>query len=573
MVDRPATATPSWRFNEVLLVIWSRILTPWRLFWRRTWFYRLLLNGRLAEKLSFYPYDALPRRLEDADAVMRGRFRFLGHVEEAGDKSIFDRPTAPLQWQEALHAFEWLPPLSAAGGDPARRIATELIGKWVRKFTRYGQPEWSPEVMAKRLIHLFAHGRMVIINSDLMWRSKLFVSLREQSRMLARIAREAPDGLPRLETAAAVVLSGICLENTDHRIESGLAMLEEEVAIQILPDGGHVSRSPEALLNAYRHIMMVIDALRTTQREVPPSLRSAYDRMAPMIRFFRHGDGGLGLFNGGHECDPKVIAGLLARDEVRGQPLGHARHSGYQRLAAARSLLLFDCGTSPPREFSTHAHAGALAFEFSTGEQRLIVNCGATSALNSSWATALRATAAHSTLTLSDRSSASIQPKGIVRDLLGARLCDGPVAIEMRRNEGPHGWTLLASHDGYVAPFGLRHERQLTLSPRGDTLTGADRLLPDGPPPQGRKRSELPFAIRFHIHPEVRVSPSQGGGMILKLPTGEGWRFRTGGQLSVEESVYLGSEQVRRCEQLVITGAVKDQPVEVAWVFEQIGAS
>ena len=43
----------------------------------------------------------------------------------------------------------------------------------------------------------------MIANSDMLWRSKLFVSLREQSRMLARIAREAPDGMPRFEAAAA----------------------------------------------------------------------------------------------------------------------------------------------------------------------------------------------------------------------------------------------------------------------------------------------------------------------------------------------------------------------------------
>ena len=45
------------------------------------------------------------------------------------------------------------------------------------------------------------------------------------------------------------------------RLEAGLARLEEEIERQILPDGGHVSRSPEALLYAYRHLIMVMDAL------------------------------------------------------------------------------------------------------------------------------------------------------------------------------------------------------------------------------------------------------------------------------------------------------------------------
>jgi len=143
------------------------------------------------------------------------------------------------------------------------------------------------------------------------------------------------------------------------------------------------------------------------------------------------------------------------------------------------------------------------------------------------------------------------------------------VDIQTRRVETPHGWQVEASHDGYAKPFGLRHERQITLSVQGLAVTGTDRLLPVVQPSR-RGRRDIPFAVRFHIHPDVRITPSQGGGILLKLPNGEGWRFRSGTQIAVEESVYLGTGQLRRTEQIVLTGAVKDQPVEVAWVFEHI---
>jgi uncharacterized heparinase superfamily protein len=126
-----------------------------------------------------------------------------------------------------------------------------------------------------------------------------------------------------------------------------------------------------------------------------------------------------------------------------------------------------------------------------------------------------------------------------------------------------------AGHDGYVEPFGIRHERQITVSRQGLAVTGVDRLSPKS----ARSHTPLSFTIRFHIHPDVRVSPSQGGGVLLKLPNGEGWRFRSGAQLSVDESVYLGGDTLRRTEQLVLTGSVKDQLAEAAWIFEQIGSS
>ncbi len=303
--------------------------------------------------------------------------------------------------------------------------------------------------------------------------------------------------------------------------------------------------------------------------EVPHAVRSAYDRIAPMIRFFRHGDGALALFNGGTEGDPRTVAGLLARDEVRGQPFAYARHTAYQRMTAGKTLLLLDCGTVPPGPFSCDAHAGCLAFEFSSAGQRIVVNCGAAGASQPKWESALRATAAHSTLVVADASMAAILPPGFARTMLGPRLLRGPTEIETRRVETAQGWSVEASHDGYMVPFGIRHERQITLvAARARRHRRRPRAAQ-----AGQARKDTAFAIRFHVHPDVRMSPSQGGAVLLKLPNGEGWRFRSGAPVSLEESVYLGGDQVRRTEQIVLSGSVKDQPVEVAWVFEQIGTS
>jgi uncharacterized heparinase superfamily protein len=545
----------------------ARILTPLRIAWRRNWFYRRLLRGQLTDHFAHHPYDALPRRLEDADGLLRGRFRFHGETVEAKDGvSIFDlKPPSPI-WQAALHGFDWLPALSTAGGEAARKLATNLIAQWIKRNTCYSEPVWSPEILSRRLVHIFSHGRMVIPNSEMTWRSRLFVSLREQAKILERTWREAPEGLPRLQAAAALALSGACMQDGSRRLESGLVALEAEVEAQILPDGGHLSRSPEALLSAWRHLVMVLETLGALNLEPPHTLRNAADRIATMVRFFRHGDGALALFHGGLENDPRVVAGLLAQDQVRGSPFHHARHSGYQRLAVGRTLVLMDAGKAPPGGYGLDAHAGFLAFEFSSGDSRVVVNCGAGGLSHRAWNGALRATAAHSTVTVGDVSSAAMLPAGLARDLLGPRLTGGPREAPSRRLETTQGWTVEASHDGYSDAFGLVHERQVTLSPQGLMLTGRDRLIESG-----RGLAPQNFAVRFHIHPDVRVSRLEGGGILLKLPNGEGWRFRCGGGLlEVEESIYLGGGTVRRTSQLVISGALREAQTEVAWVFEQI---
>ena len=536
---------------------------------RSTWLYRRLLGGPLADHIVYNPTDPLPRKLDDAEALLRGKFKFQGEVAEAGDRSIFDRAGPSVEWREALHAFAWLPPLSAAGGEAARTLATNLVSQWLKRHSKYSEPAWLPHIIARRLVAVFAHGRFILTNADMLWRSKVYVSLREQSRMLARIAKEAPEGLPRIEAAAGLALSGLCLDDSPKRMEQGLIRLEEELMRQILPDGGHLSRSPDALVQAYRYLVMVMEVLSSTGQMIPPGLRVALDRMAPMVRFFRHGDGALALFNGGGECHGRMIQALLQRDDVKGQPFGYARHSGYHRLHASRTLVLFDCGAPPPGAFSANAHAGCLSFEMSSGTHRIIVNCGtATLAGHRDWQAALRATAAHSTATVADTSSAVILREGWIRRLVGPRIVQGPDNIETRRIETEKGNIVVASHDGYIVPFGIRHERELTLSPHGLALTGADRLVPR----QDRK-DMLPFAVRFHVHPDVRLSRAESGYILLKLPNGEGWRFRATHPVAVEESVYLGGEAIRRTEQLVITGQVKNEPVEIGWIIEQIGGA
>lgn len=571
MASRPtkSSSPPLALLPEVLKVSLWRSLAGWRAWYRSSWAYRRFLKGQLTDRIDYQPQDLHPRRLEEADALLRGRFKFEGEMVDAGTKSIFDAPPVSQPWGEALHSFSWLGPLAAAGGEASRTLATNLMSQWLKRFSRYSEPAWLPQVMARRLIAIFCHGRFIVTASDMLWRSKVFVSLREQSRMLARIAGEAPQGLPQIEAAAALTLSGICLADSSRRVETGIERLEAALAEQILPDGGHISRSPETLVEVYRLLIMVLEALGYCGYPVPIGVRGALDRMSPMVRFFRHGDGGLALFNSGGESSPRMIQTLLQRDDVKGQPFGYARHSGYHRMSANRTMVLLDCGTPPPGAYSATAHAGCLAFEFGAGAQRIVVNCG-TALLGGHrrWQHALRATAAHSTLTLADTSSATVLRDGWVRRCLGPRLVHGPVQIETRRMDTEKGTTVVAAHDGYLHPFGIRHERELTLSPQGLAVTGVDRLIP-----VHERKETLNFAIRFHIHPDVRISTAQNGDIVLKLPNGEGWRLRATGSIGTEESVYLGGDNVRRSEQIVVTGTVKNETAEIGWMFEQIGAA
>ncbi len=132
------------------------------------------------------------------------------------------------------------------------------------------------------------------------------------------------------------------------KLERGLRQLARETDAQLLPDGGHVERSPRAQLGALEALIAARAALVARQAEVPPALQSAIDRAAPMLRFFRHGDGALALFNGADEETAETVERVLAHAEARGRAPHSAPHVGFQRLQAGRSLVIVDTG-APPR--------------------------------------------------------------------------------------------------------------------------------------------------------------------------------------------------------------------------------
>ena len=112
-----------------------RLLTVPRIVWRRSFIYRRFLKGQLADHIVFHPWDALPRKLEEADSLLRGRFRFYGQTVDVPDGvSVFDLKPPSQAWQEALHSFQWLPALSTAGGEASRKLATNLIGQWLKRY-------------------------------------------------------------------------------------------------------------------------------------------------------------------------------------------------------------------------------------------------------------------------------------------------------------------------------------------------------------------------------------------------------------------------------------------------------
>src|SRR3546814_4143079 len=108
-----------------------------------------------------------------------------------------------------------------------------------------------------------------------------------------------------------LVYGGACLASERPGLPAALRLLEAEIARQVLPDGGHAERSPVVQLEVLRHFVEMRAMLAAAQEESPAALQNAIDRMAPALRFFRHGDDRLALFNGRSEEHTSELQSLM----------------------------------------------------------------------------------------------------------------------------------------------------------------------------------------------------------------------------------------------------------------------
>ena len=133
---------------------------------------------------------------------------------------------------------------------------------------------------------------------------------------------------------------------------------------------------------------------------------------------------------------------------------------------------------------------------------RIVVNCGLPATSRESWRQVARATAAHSTVTFNDTSSARFVDSGPLKRMLhGMPIVGGPHECRGRRARSTTAPSLLrASHDGYADEFGVIHQRTLMLSADGSRLDGEDAFTPAraSAVPTGRDavRGALPPASR-----------------------------------------------------------------------------
>jgi uncharacterized heparinase superfamily protein len=521
------------------------------------------------DRLLIAPQDLRTADATRASEIYAGRFAFAGKVVICDRRSPFEMTPPSDEWAVMLLSFQWLRHLRAADSAITRANARALIDDWISIQGKWHPLGWRNDILARRILCWLSQAPFVLQDADARFYRRFIRSLSRQVRYLRRTLRHSREGLPRLQALMALNYASLCMQGQAGALRGNARKLIEELRAQIRPDGGHISRNPGTLIEILADLLPLRQLFSARNLQPPQAINNAIDRMMPMLRFFRHADGNFAQFNGMGPTPVDLLATVLAYDDARGSPLSNAPHSGYQRMEAAQTALIIDSGRPPPVAVSQEAHAGCLSFELSWKQHRLVVNCGLPAVNRETWRQVARATPAHSTVTVNERSSCRFVESAPFRKLLaGIPIVAGPRDVRTARDEQDGTITLRASHDGYVTEYGLVHHRVMRLAADGRALDGEDSFSDaEGNEPSGTAPDD--YAVRFHLHPSIKASRlSDGRGVILLLPDKELWTFATlADAVQIEESVYLSaSEGPRRTVQIVVYGNARPAPV-VRWSF------
>ncbi len=548
--------------------------------------YRLGLDGAMLSAPFRKP--ARPRLLATVESPLAGD-RTVGMALRAGHFLVHGLkvPIAEVDYESSsrlappfervIHGFGWLRDLAAAGPREQGIDTAERICKlWLAANPRPGKcAAWQVEHVAQRLMAWLVQAPLVLSGRDESLRPSLLAALDETARWLDREVRRTADPLGAVLGWGAVTAAGLLLPQGKPRRLYGEAGLIAALGDLVGEDGGALSRSPIAQMDAIAMLTDLEACYAAAGRDFPAPLSLMRELLVPPLLAMRHGDGGLGSWQGNGATRADRLAALIDASGVRARPLKDVRHWGYHRLTGGKTVVQIDAAPPPRANHARWGCASTLAFEMSDGPHRLIVNCGG-AALAGGQVPArieqgLRASAAHSTLVLDNANSTAV--------LLGGKLGKGVERVEVERGilarAGGEAHRIEASHDGYLARYGLTHRRILMLRADGSELLGEDILVP---PPKRGQRGKVGFAIRFHLGRgvEARLAEDRRGAMLV-LPDGALWQFRLGGNdagagVEIEESMWVdGDGRPHAIEQLVIQGMVSRGGGQFSWLLKKTG--
>lgn len=420
-------------------------------------------------------------------------------AQTAWMQADWEQADAPALWRFHLHYWDWSWALAAepdrAG---ARAWFAALWRSWQAATVAGRGGAWHPYPAALRAWSFCGVHRDLIAGSEI--EDCFIASLSTHTGFLRRHLETDVGGNHLIKNLKA--LAGLAEFFADEGLlDRTLGRLTGQLAVQVLPDGGHYERAPAYHVQVLADLIDVAGLIRAAGREPAPQLALAIRRMRRWLSCVLTPDGQVPLLNDGYPVDAGLVGAVGAGTAPR-HPLMVLRDTGLVRASAGGWDLLADVGAPCPDELPAHAHADTLSCLVYVDGVPLLADTGTSTYAPGPVRDYERSTAAHNTVEVDGTDSTEVW--GAFRAARRARVSE----VSARADAGV--LTVEAVHDGFRRlPGRPAHRRRWSLSQTGlrvDDLIGGS--------------GDHAMTVRWHLAPgsEVRLS---AGGAVVSTPAGE----------------------------------------------------
>lgn len=499
-----------------------------------------------------------PADRETVHEMMSGRYLLAAKLVDTQGLSPFATQTGNPGWQDELQSFSWLRHFRDSRDPGERRFARMLVLDWIGRYRKFDRSIWQVRLTAQRVLNWLRHFTLLTDEASPEQVQTIAQALGAQVQSLRlrwQLAREPED---RILAATALLGAALCDGSSTETAEARLRALERLLKAQLCEDGLHLSRNCALQVLLLNDLVSVRQALAQRQSMDHGELGPLIDRMHKALASLTLGTGEPAYFNGCGQQQVDLVYALQAQGAA--QPTRVGTLGGYGIVSDGNARVIADSGVVPPIAFSGSAHAGALSFEFSHGNELVVGNCGPAPAELAQNALLFRQGSAHSAPAINFLSAARVIRRGMLKGRLAG---DGRPDVSVETED-------LAIHlktDAFRKRTGYSLERSITLIAAGDTLVGQDRFI-QHKAPRGRQRPGV-AALRFHLGPGAKVVREEKDDIFqIELASGARWSFLwEGGTASLDDSVrqsaYFG---FYRTKQIVVERELADG-MEMAWIL------
>jgi uncharacterized heparinase superfamily protein len=461
-----------------------------------------------------------------------------------------------------LHNFCWLPALNIK---TEKELGCLIIDQWINNFSNYNEKYWTLDVVTMRLIYWISSYEIIFKNSDLIFRSKVINNIVKQTKHLFKNISLVSSGVDKIKSLAALILVGNSFEQYEEYTQYGLKNLEDELGSFINKDGFVKSKNPEDLFWALYFLVLIKEWLTLSRKQTPAFINIYINSLGICFKFLRFSNGDLPLFNGANHINTEKFYEFL---ESRGYEFENMENifCGYAKIKSKKIELFIDANNPSTMLHSRNYQAGPLSFELASNGIKFICNSGSGKNLGEELSYLSSSTAAHSTVTINDTSSCIFQKNALVRKYFGNSLIEKHNIFKTEFKNDKEFIQCIIAHDGYEKRFKILHERQITLFKSKNHIEGIDSLKC-----KSLENKNLTFSVRFHIHPDIRITKTMGNDILLSSSEGEGWIFRSPQiPTKIEKNLYFGNpDNIKESSFILLEGNIENENTNIIWHLEK----